>query len=238
MRTLRSCFLAAGGAVLALTAVAEAGAQSTETTRQDRIESSGDSSRSEAFEPPVRLSEPRLAPLREEDLTREHLIAMGTDPDNPDARPSMNLFRTMMHNTDLLTRWRVFGDYVNGNDTISSRDKELLIMRLAWLYYSEYEWGAHYDAAIDAGLTEVQIEQIRVGPESEIWDDFDRAWLGAADELVESAFISDANWAVLAQRYSQPELMMLFATVAHYHLVAMLTNSLGIQRDEFRGRGF
>ena len=193
---------------------------------------------SEAFVPPTRLSEPRLAPLREEDLTREHLIAMGTDPDNPDTRARMNLFRTMMHNTDLINRWRVFGDYVNADDTISSRDKELLIMRLAWLYYSEYEWGAHYDAAIDAGLTEDQIEQVKVGPESEIWDDFDRAWLRAADELVESAFISDANWTVLTERYTQPELMMLFATVAHYHLVAMLTNSLGIERDEFRGQGF
>lgn len=192
----------------------------------------------QAFVPPTRLSEPRLAPLREDDLTREHLIAMGTDPDNPDARARMNLFRTMMHNTDLINRWRVFGDYVNADDTISSRDKELLIMRLAWLYYSEYEWGAHYDAAIDAGLTAEQIEQVKVGPESEIWDDFDRAWLSAADELVDSAFVSDANWAVLTERYTQPELMMLFATVAHYHLVAMLTNSLGIERDEFRGQGF
>ena len=193
---------------------------------------------SEAFLAPTRLSEPRLAPFEEQDLTREHLIAMGTDPDNPDGRPRMNLFRTMMHNTDLMSRWRVFGDYVNADDTISSRDKELLIMRLAWLYYSEYEWGAHYDAAINAGLTAEQIEQTKVGPESEIWDDFDRAWLGAADELVESAFISDANWAVLTERYTQSELMMLFATVAHYHLVAMMTNSLGIKRDEFRGRGF
>lgn len=198
----------------------------------------GNDTTSEAFVPPTRLSEPRLAPLREEDLTREHLIAMGTDPDNPDGRPRMNLFRTMMHNTDLMNRWRVFGDYVNADDTISSRDKELLIMRLAWLYYSEYEWGAHYDAAIDAGLTAEQIEQVKVGPESEIWGDFDRAWLRAADELVQSAFVSDANWAVLTERYTQPELMMLFATVAHYHLVAMLTNSLGIARDEFRGRGF
>ena len=193
---------------------------------------------SEAFVAPTRLSEPRLAPLEEQDLTREHLIAMGTDPDNPDGRPRMNLFRTMMHNTDLMSRWRVFGDYVNADDTISSRDKELLIMRLAWLYYSEYEWGAHYDAAINSGLTAEQIEQTKVGPESEMWDDFDRAWLRAADELVESAFISDANWAVLTERYTQAELMMLFATVAHYHLVAMMTNSLGIARDEFRGRGF
>ena len=191
-----------------------------------------------AFVPPTRLSEPRLAPLREEDLTREHLVAMGTDPDNPDGRPRMNLFRTMMHNTDLMNRWRVFGDYVNADDTISSRDKELLIMRLAWLYYSEYEWGAHYDAAINAGLSAEQIEQVKVGPESAIWNEFDRAWLSAADELVDSAFISDGNWAVITERYTQPELMMMFATVAHYHLVAMLTNSLGIERDEFRGRGF
>ena len=187
---------------------------------------------------PYRLSEPRLAPYREEDLTREHLIAMGTNPDNPDARPRMNLFRTMMHNAELMDHWRPFGDYVNASDSISARDKELLIMRLAWLYYSEYEWGAHYNAALAAGLTPEQLEQAKVGPDSEVWNDFDRAWLRAAEELVEDSFISDSNWDILKTRYSEAQLMHMFATVAHYHLVAMLTNTLGIERDSFLGQGF
>ena len=191
-----------------------------------------------AFEAPTRLSAPRLAPYQQSELTREHLIAMGTDPDNPDVRPRMNLFRTMMHNTELMDHWRPFGDYVNASDSISARDKELLIMRLAWLYFSEYEWGAHYNVALGVGLSEEQIEQTKVGPQSPVWDDFDRAWLSAADELYEQAFVSDANWEVLKTRYSESELMHMFATVAHYHLVAMLTNTLGIERDAFLGPGF
>jgi 4-carboxymuconolactone decarboxylase len=192
----------------------------------------------EVFAAPTRLSAPRLAPFEEDDLTREHLLAMGTDPDNPDGRPRMNLFRTMMHNAELMDHWRHFGDYVNASDSISARDKELLIMRLAWIYYSEYEWGAHYNTAINVGLTAEQIEQTKVGPESELWDEFDRAWLRAAGELVEDAFVSDDTWNVLTTRYNESQLMHMFATVAHYHLVAMLTNTLGIQRDAFLERGF
>jgi alkylhydroperoxidase family enzyme len=213
------------GAVVALTTISLLGC-GAQTGAQD------------TFEPPARLSAPRLAPFDESELTREQLIAMGTDPDNPDVRPRMNLFRTMMHNVELMDHWRPFGDYVNASDSISARDKELLIMRLAWLYYSEYEWGAHYNVALGAGLTEEQIEQTKAGPDSPIWDDFDRAWLRAADELYEHAFITDANWEVLRTRYSESQLMHMFATVAHYHLVAMMTNTLGIERDAFLGQGF
>ena len=193
---------------------------------------------SSSFVAPYRLSEPRLAPFDEADITREDMVAMGTNPDNPDGRPRMNLFRTMLHNTELMNHWRPFGDYVNAADTISARDKELLIMRLAWLYYSEYEWTAHYNAALRVGLTAEQIEATKTGPESELWDEFDRAWLRATEELYEGAFISDANWEILTGRYTEAQLMHMLATVAHYHFVAMLTNTLGIQRDEFLGPGF
>lgn len=193
---------------------------------------------SDTFVAPQRLSEPRLEPFAEADVTREHMIVMGTDPDNPDVRPRMNLFRTMLHNTELMEHWRPFGDYTNAADSISARDKELMILRLAWLYYSEYEWTAHYNAALNVGFSAAQIEATKIGPESALWDEFDRAWLRATDELYKDAFISDANWEILTTRYTEPQLMHMLAVVAHYHMVAMLTNTLGIQRDEFLGPGF
>ena len=78
----------------------------------------------DGFSPPVRLTEPRLAPFSEDELTREHLMAMGTDPDNPDVRPRMNLFRTMLHNAELMDHWRHFGDYVNAGRKRQRSDQQ------------------------------------------------------------------------------------------------------------------
>ena len=180
---------------------------------------------------PYRLDEPRLAPVDSADITEEMISSLAVDPEVAAGRVDLNLFRTMMNNTELMNNWRYFGDYVNSSPSISNRDRELLIMRMAWLYYAEYEWAIHYSGALNAGLTEEQIQATKIGPDAAIWNEFDRAWVSATDELYENAFISDENWEVLKTRYSQPDLMVMLAIAAHYHMVAMVTNTLGVEVD-------
>lgn len=182
--------------------------------------------------PPYRLDEPRLALVEPADFTQEGILSLAVDPDVAEGRADLNLFRLMMNNTEFMNNWRYFGDFVNSSPQISNRDRELLIMRMAWLYYAEYEWAIHYNAALNAGLSEAQIQAAKVGADDPIWDEFDQAWLNAADELYESAFISDENWEVLLTRYSESELIVMLAIAAHYHLVAMITNTLGVEVDD------
>ena len=192
---------------------------------------SSESIRGPMVEPPYRLSEPRLALIDTDDVSQEMVLSLAVDPEVAAGRVDLNLFRTMMNNTELMSNWRYFGDFVNSSPQISNRDRELLIMRLGWLYYAEYEWAIHYNGALNAGLTEEQIQATKVGADDPIWNDFDRAWLSAVDELYESAFITDENWEVLQTRYSQPDLMVMLAIAAHYHMVAMVTNTLGVEVD-------
>lgn len=179
----------------------------------------------------TRLTEPRLEPIAIEDATQEQILTLAVDPEAAAGRVNLNLFRTMLNNPEFMGNWRYFGDYVNSTPSISNRDRELLIMRLGWLYYAEYEWAIHYNQAINNGLSPAQIEAVKVGAEHESWDSFDRAWLRAADSLVKEAFISDTDWAVLTQRYSETDLIVMLGIAAHYHLVAMITNTLGVPVD-------
>ena len=54
----------------------------------------------------------------------------------------------------------------------------------------------------------------------------------AADELHNDAFISDATWEALSERFDTQQLIDVIFAVGQYHIVSMALNSLGVQLDE------
>ena len=127
--------------------------------------------------------------------------------------------------------WALAGHFLN-NATIPTRDREILVLRTAWLSRGEYEWGSHHDSyARKAGLTVEEVSRITQGPEAKGWSDFDVALLRAADQLHSSRFITDATWKSLAQRYNESQLVEVVLTVGNYTLLAMYFNALGVQLE-------
>ena len=126
--------------------------------------------------------------------------------------------------------WAYTGHFVQ-NATIPTRDRELIILRTAWLNRGDYIWGRHDVIGQDAGLTEAEIGRITRGPEAAGWSDFDAALLRAADELHTSRFVSHATWNTLAQRYSESELREVVLIVGNYTQLAMFQNTLGAQLE-------
>ena len=177
----------------------------------------------------MRLSEPRVPPVREEDLdeeAREFLQTVGREG------RVLNIYRTLAAHPKLLKRWGVFGTHVLYKSTLPARERELLILRTGWLCRSEYEWGQHVIIAGAAGVTVEEIERVKAGPEVEGWVPFDAALLRAADELHNDAFISDATWAALSEWFDTQQLIDVIFAVGQYHVVSMALNSLGVQLDE------
>ncbi len=115
------------------------------------------------------------------------------------------------------------------NYTIPLRDKELLILRTAWLSRGDYVWGRHNLTGQRAGLTDEEIRRITTGPDAVGWGDFDAALLRAADELHMSRFVSEPTWNVLAQRYTQDQMVEVVLIVGNYTQLTMFQNTLGAQ---------
>ncbi len=122
--------------------------------------------------------------------------------------------------------WAYTIHFVN-NYNIPLRDKELLILRTAWLSRGDYIWGRHNLIGQGAGLTGEQIARVTEGPDATGWEDFDRALLQAADELHTSRFISGPTWDALAERYSEEQLREVVLIVGNYTQLAMFQNTLG-----------
>ena len=127
--------------------------------------------------------------------------------------------------------WAYTANFVN-NYSIPLRDKELLILRTAWLSRGDYVWGRHYLIGRDAGLTDEEIQTIIDGPTADGWSDFDVLLLRAADELHRSRFVSAATWNGLAQRYNQDQLIEVVLIIGNYTQLTMFQNTLGAQLPE------
>lgn len=152
----------------------------------------------------MKLSKPRLAPLTEAEWTEEQRKIL--EP----------FYTTHLYNvTGTLARhWEAnkklggWGNHILGHSsTLPPRDREILILRTGWLCQWEYERAQDVLIGKSGGLTDAEIEQIRQGPNNKHWSPFDAALLRAADELHADAFISDAAWAALSERYNTEQLM-------------------------------
>ena len=175
----------------------------------------------------------RIPPTTEADRDErtEELLAAFRREDGTD----LNIFATLAHHPRLLKRWSAFGGTLLFGGDLPGRDRELLILRTAWLCKAEYEWGQHVLIGRASGITDEEIERI---PEKEIsseWGPLESALLRAADELHEGSVISDETWAGLAAGYDFKQLIEVCMVVGQYHMVAFTLNSLGVELEPTPG---
>ena len=119
-----------------------------------------------------------------------------------------------------------FANYIRTSSTLPPRDRELVILRTAWLSRSPYYWSVHSAQSAAAGLTRTDLARIPGGPAAPGWDPFDAVLLRAADELHHQSFVSDATWQGLSARYSRHQLMDAVFTVTEFSMLAAVANTL------------
>jgi alkylhydroperoxidase family enzyme len=185
---------------------------------------------------PMRPTKPRIdvvPPAQRSDRQRELLA-----PTTRNGR-TFNVLATIVRHPDLLERWNAFAGHVMGpSSTLPAREREILILRIGWLNDSEYEFGQHVLFARRAGLTDEEIERVKLGPAAPSWDSFDAALCRAADDLHGDGMVSDDTWRALAERYDERQLLDVLFTVGQYNLVSWVLNSLGVELDEGVPAGF
>lgn len=175
----------------------------------------------------VQASNGRLDPVPESEWDEEmrDLVTRswsGGRTDDP-----QNLFRTFLHHPELFRVWSSFGARVL-HGKLPDRDRELIILRVAWHTQAVFEWAFHERVARDAGITTEEIEAIVDGPDAPNWSARDAALIRAADELRATTVFTDETWDELAEHYDHEQLIEIPTVVGQYTMVAYITNSLRI----------
>lgn len=177
---------------------------------------------------------PRIAMLPPEALGEDsegvraflRQMAQSRDPDADYGDHVPSILPLMMVHPALFRLQVTLGVQLLVDGALNPRDRELAILRTAWLCGAPYEWGEHVGFARTAGMTGEEIERITVGPDAPGWTDHERAILTAVAELRADAMISDATWAVLAETLDDKQLIELPILIGQYQAVAYYQNAL------------
>ena len=177
----------------------------------------------------MRLAKPRIAPLKDSEFTPEQLERLEKSRQKDGS--VLNIFRTLVRAPDAFRAFSWWGGYVLSRNSLSPRDREIVILRIGYLCKSGYEWTQHHRIGLASGLSAEEIGRIKFGPGADGWTMAERALLSAADDLNRDHFISNAAWAELVKHYSERQCMDLVFTAGQYTQVSMILNSFGVQLD-------
>lgn len=175
----------------------------------------------------MRLTQPRVTPLADGDLDDEQREVLA-----PFGGRVLNIFRTLVRAPNALKRFNLWGSYIlSDRNSLPPRERELLILRTGWLCRSGYEWVQHTRIGLQSGLSQDDIERIKIGPDAAGWSAPEAALLRVADDLVRDFFVSEATWAALGD-FTERQRMDAVFTVGQYTQVSMFLNSFGVQLDQ------
>jgi AhpD family alkylhydroperoxidase len=184
---------------------------------------------------------PRLAPLPRTQWDEGVRAALGTGlteavagrffSTGTDAIPMPNVLATLMHHPALAGPFLAYNQVLLQTPALDHRQRELLILRVAWRTRARYEWAQHVRLATGLGITADEIEAIAAGADAERWASLECDLLSAVDQLIDQYRIDDATWKRLAEHLDDRQLVELVFVVGTYTGLAMAFNSFGLQLD-------
>ncbi len=174
----------------------------------------------------------RIAPLAPEDLdedARALVIAIrasaGADP-----RESIPpVFATMLKHPGLYRCTMEIGIQLLGKGELNPQERELAVLRVAWLCRAPYEWGQHVEIAKRVGVTAETIERVTQGSSAAGWSEHEAAIVRGVEELLGDQMISDDTWNVLSRTWTERQLLEFPTLVGQYVSVAYSQNALRIR---------
>jgi alkylhydroperoxidase family enzyme len=153
-------------------------------------------------------------------------------PQNPDSPKGLNAMGVLAYHPELTAAYNNLISHALYFTTITPRQRELLILRVAHVRQSPYEWAQHVYQAGVVGISAEEVQRVRTAPQGDEWSALERALLAAADELLAQARIGDATYAVLSAELDTQQLMDVVFTVGAYEVFAMALRTFDVELDE------
>lgn len=139
-----------------------------------------------------------------------------------------NVLGSIMHDP------RTFGPFLEYWVTCKSamgltvREQELVILRMACLFASNYVWKHHVPVAREFGVTQEEIEAVRAGCYSALASSREQSLLVLTDELVEQRTVTAQAWAEHGATLPAGDMVDLVSLVSQYVFFALMNNALQV----------
>ena len=168
---------------------------------------------------------------------RDALAAMR--PPTPRYQPAQRQDRPQAGNTldtfalhaDLARAFFTFNGHVLYATSLTERQREILVLRVAARRKSAYLWAQHLFLGRDGGLSDEEMARVAFGPEAPFFEPLETALIRSVDELVDDGAISAETWQVLAAEFDAQQLLDVVFTVGCYNTVAWFFRSFDLEVD-------
>lgn len=177
---------------------------------------------------------PRIAPLAENELSAEAMdyckrlrVSLGI----PESGLIPQVTATMLRHPALNDAQTQMGIMLAGHGTLAPRERELAVLRGAWVTGAPFEWSEHVVIAGRCGISTEEIARVIEGGGAPGWSRHEAALLTGVDELLSRFMLSDETWDVLAETWGEKQLMEFPVLVGVYAATAMQQNSLRVRTE-------
>jgi 4-carboxymuconolactone decarboxylase len=173
--------------------------------------------------------QPRIAPLSHDEFEVElRAVAQGFLAEE---HCDLNLVRTLARSPMALPAFLAWARYfLSANNSLPPCEREIVILRVAFLCRSDYEISPHIPIGLAAGVTPEEFARIEEGS-TKGWNVADLALLRACNDLVANHVIGDGAWAGLLATFSERQAMDVVMTVGQYLQLAMIVKSFRVQLE-------
>lgn len=149
-----------------------------------------------------------------------------------------NLYRVLGNSPPMLKAWLDFAWPLRLHARTPRKIRELLILRGAQISGVTYEWAHHLAMALEAGVTQRQIDALADWADSDQFDPREKAVLRLAEEITRGPSASESSIEQLKdQAFDSAEIVELVLTASFYVCVSRFLQSMDIELEpEFAAR--
>ena len=173
---------------------------------------------------------PRLAPQAMEAMRDEWRATLSRIPGEglKGAGFPRNVLGVLMYNPETFGPFLEYWVTCKSLMGLSVREQELVILRMARLYGSDYVWKHHVPVGREFGIGDEELRALLLGG-FDGFCDRERALLALTDELVEARTLGAEAWARHREALEDRDLVDLVHLVSQYVLFALTNNAFQVQ---------
>jgi 4-carboxymuconolactone decarboxylase len=138
-------------------------------------------------------------------------------------------FAIMMHSPGLAQKVMQAGAHIRLNSTLSSVERELIILAVAREKDAAYEWASHVTTGRNAGLREEAIEAVRNRADVSGLKPDERDIITFVRQLLQRNRVEQPLFDALLERHGERWLVELAGTVGQYQYISAINNTFDLQ---------
>lgn len=140
-----------------------------------------------------------------------------------------NTMLTLAQHPKLAMATLDFGKYFMLESTLSARQIKLVILRVAHRNGATYQWTHNAYGALQIGISETEIEAVKQGPSSPVWNPDERAMLELVDAVASGGTIDPQTWQAASASFDTPFIMDILHATGYFAMIGLGLKAMGVE---------